>query len=81
MSCRFELSELRCVDCGKRTGNLGTCADEDLCAECRKGFRDIGASRKEIAEMVVGMAEVAPLGYEEKQAAIDERQKRLMQKH
>jgi hypothetical protein len=55
--CKFELAELRCADCGKRTGNQGTCEDVDLCADCRAGYDEAngpGTSAQVITRLIEG---------------------------
>jgi hypothetical protein len=65
--CAFEpeSTEIRCVDCDKPTGVMGTCQDVGFCASCKQEFIDgalaDGASRTEAerrySEMLIGMIE------------------------
>jgi hypothetical protein len=56
--CAFEpeSTEIRCVDCDKPTGVMGTCRDIGFCAECRASYvgeyGEIGYS-----EMLITMIE------------------------
>jgi hypothetical protein len=55
--CRFELKDLRCANCNRLTGNLGTCDDVDLCAKCRRDYDEANhpnASAKLIVKLIEG---------------------------
>lgn len=68
--CAFEpeSTEIRCVECDKPTGQMGTCRDIGFCAECREQFiqgcMDDGTTRPRaearFSEMVIGMIEGSP---------------------
>lgn len=72
--CAFEpeSTEIRCIECGKLTGIMGTCADVGFCAHCREQFiqgcMEDGTARTKaevrFSEMVIGMIEGA--GYKAK---------------
>lgn len=55
--CKFEPDALPilCVDCDKPTGEMGTCDDHGVCAECRQLYLDAGISEKEVAGMMIGV--------------------------
>lgn len=65
--CAFEPDsiEVRCVECGKPTGTLGTCADIDFCAKCREDYVDVcmaegmsvKAANVRLSEMLITMIE------------------------
>lgn len=68
--CAFEpeSSEIRCVECDKPTGVMGTCRDIGFCMDCREGFIQEavydGATRKQaearFSAMVISMIEGSP---------------------
>lgn len=68
--CAFEpeSAEIRCVECDKPTGEIGTCRDIGFCGECREKFiqgsMHDGATRKkaeaEFSAMMIGMIEGSP---------------------
>lgn len=58
--CAFEpqSTEIRCVECDKPTGAMGTCRDVGFCAECRAGYvaeESIGEAG--FSEMLISMIE------------------------
>jgi hypothetical protein len=57
--CAFEPDsvEIRCVDCDKPTGVMGTCRDVDLCSECRASYVKAGFSKAEVSELLITMIE------------------------
>jgi hypothetical protein len=65
--CAFEpdMTEIRCVECNRTTGRMGTCRDVDFCAACREEFItsgvSVGFTRKEaevsFSEMLIAMIE------------------------
>jgi hypothetical protein len=69
--CAFEPDavEVRCVECEKRTGLMGTCTDLDFCASCKEEFiqgamHDSGATRaqaeSQFSAMLISLIEGAP---------------------
>jgi hypothetical protein len=54
--CKFELSEIRCVECGKPTGDIGTCDDRAYCSECRTIFEKL-KGKNAFARYVVRLIE------------------------
>jgi len=68
--CAFEpeSTEIRCVECGKPTGKMGTCHEVDFCSSCRdefiEGLTHDSSTRVEaearFSEMLVSMIEDAP---------------------
>lgn len=54
-SCRFELVEVPCCDCGEPSGIQGTCADIAYCAACRRKCVDM-LGETEAAELFQAMA-------------------------
>jgi hypothetical protein len=75
MFCRFTLRGLRCLNCGQPTGNIGTCADIDICPDCRKLADE---SPKEFAEMMIVFTEKVPVS-EEKDYEVEMREERVQQ--
>lgn len=65
--CAFEpeSTQIRCIECGKPTGEIGTCQDVGFCAGCRADLIDAGiaegmspeASRAEFSAMLISMIE------------------------
>lgn len=65
--CAFEpdITEIHCVECGKGTGQTGTCKDVGFCVACREGFITshvaVGHTRREgetsFSEMLITMIE------------------------
>lgn len=58
--CAFEPEsmEIRCVDCEKPTGVMGTCQDVGFCAECRAGYTDDDSiGEVGFSEMLISMIE------------------------
>ena len=65
--CAFEpeSTEIRCVECEKPTGEMGTCRDVGFCAECRESYIAAGmahglsrtASETDFSEMLITMIE------------------------
>jgi hypothetical protein len=65
--CAFEpdISEILCVECGKGTGQTGTCKDLGVCMACREDFISsgvaIGFTRREaeisFSEILITMIE------------------------
>lgn len=55
--CQFEpdIVAVLCADCGKSTGETGTCTDRGLCSDCRQSYVNADFSPDEIAEMVIGI--------------------------
>lgn len=56
--CAFEpeSTEIRCVDCEKPTGVMGTCQDVGFCADCRASYvAQLGET--EFSEMLITMIE------------------------
>jgi hypothetical protein len=56
--CAFEpeSAEIRCVDCGKPTGEIGTCQDVGFCTGCRAAYvAQIGEAG--FSEMLITMIE------------------------
>lgn len=68
--CAFEpeSAEIRCVECGKPTGLMGTCADVNYCDPCREGFIQgamyDGATRQkaeaQVSAMLISIIEGSP---------------------
>jgi hypothetical protein len=68
--CAFEpeSTEIRCVECNKPTGKMGTCQEVDFCSSCRdefiQGSMYDGATRVEaearFSAMLVSMIEGTP---------------------
>lgn len=68
--CAFEPDavEVRCVECEKPTGLVGTCRDIGFCASCREDFiqgavhdgRSRTKAEAEFSAMVISMIEGAP---------------------
>jgi hypothetical protein len=68
--CAFEpeSTEIRCVECGKPTGEMGTCTDLDFCASCKEEFIQgamyDGATRAQaesrFSAMLISLIEGAP---------------------
>lgn len=59
--CAFEpdATEILCVDCGKSTGQMGTCQDVGFCDECRSIYI-AGKGEAEFSEMLISMIEGTP---------------------
>ena len=58
--CAFEpeSSEIRCVDCGKPTGEMGTCRDVGFCVECRAKYVESDeVGQVAFSEMLISMIE------------------------
>lgn len=58
--CAFEpeSTEIRCVDCDKPTGQMGTCRDIGFCAECRAAYvNEPNIGEKGFSEMLIAMIE------------------------
>jgi ribosomal protein S27E len=57
--CAFEPDsfEVRCMDCDRRTGVVGTCKDVALCPACRAGYIAAGFSELEVSEMIITLIE------------------------
>lgn len=65
--CAFEpdITEILCVECGKGTGQTGTCRDAGFCAACREEFIESGIaaghtrqeSERSFSEMLITMIE------------------------
>lgn len=54
-SCRFQLAELSCNECGKPSGVEETCADIAYCSTCRKMYVEL-IGETEAAEMFEAIA-------------------------
>jgi hypothetical protein len=63
MDCKFELTEQPCIDCGKPTGELGTCADHIYCPQCKQDYLGANGDNVDSRELFVWMAEKAPYLY------------------
>jgi hypothetical protein len=58
--CAFEpeSTEIRCTDCDKPTGVMGTCRDVGFCAECRARYESSDSIGKAgFSEMLISMIE------------------------
>jgi hypothetical protein len=58
--CAFEpeSAEIRCVDCGKPTGEMGTCQDVGFCAKCRTVYvSEPSIGEAGFSEMLIAMIE------------------------
>ena len=67
--CAFEpeSAEIRCVDCDKPTGVMGTCRDVGFCEDCRARYESSDSIGKAgFSEMLISMIEGE--GYQAKYA-------------
>lgn len=65
--CAFEpdIVEIHCVQCGRPTGETGTCRDVGFCAACRRKYVDalvargvsLQAAKADFSAMLIGMIE------------------------
>jgi len=54
--CEFELTEQPCVECGKPSGEIGTCIDVVHCPKCRQMYIDL-IGEDEARELFASVAE------------------------